>query len=153
VEVIRCTTPIICLRSTQCQTWFSNRWIQSFWEHEQLPQYLASHAGNIQLASLAIHEATVYYVISDHPRPNFTWNEYRCLSTTPKSELEELWANVVTTFDISTKKKFVMRAVLMWIINYFLAYADLPGWSTKGQKACLCCMHFTRPVWLTYDKK
>jgi hypothetical protein len=41
----------------------------------------------------------------------------------------------------------------MWTVNDFLAYADLSGWITKGQKACPCCMHSTRSAWLTYGRK
>jgi hypothetical protein len=69
------------------------------------------------------------------------------------SELKELWEVGVSTFDVSVKKKFMMRAALMWTINDFPAYADLSSWSTKGKKACPCCMDLTRPTWLTYGKK
>ncbi|XP_062162205.1 uncharacterized protein LOC133869265 [Alnus glutinosa] len=69
------------------------------------------------------------------------------------SELKELWEVGVSTFDVSVKKKFTMRAALMWTINDFPAYADLSGWSTKGKKACPCCMHSTRSTWLTYGNK
>jgi hypothetical protein len=51
------------------------------------------------------------------------------------------------------KKKFMMRAALIWTINDFPAYADLSSWSTKGKKACPCCMDSTRSTWLTYGKK
>jgi hypothetical protein len=40
-------------------------------------------------------------------------------------ELMELWDVGVTTYDVSSKKKFTMRATLMWTINDFPAYADL----------------------------
>lgn len=46
-----------------------------------------------------------------------------------------------------------MQAALMWTINDFPAYTDLSEWSTKGQKACPCCMHSTRSAWLTYGRK
>jgi hypothetical protein len=69
------------------------------------------------------------------------------------SELNELWAKGVPTFDVSEKKKFHMRAALMWTINDFPAYADLSGWSTKGKEACPCCMHSTRSRWLTFGGK
>jgi hypothetical protein len=68
-------------------------------------------------------------------------------------ELMELWDVGVTTFDVSSNKKFTMRATLMWTINDFLAYADLSRWSTKGEHACPCSMDSTQSIWLTYGRK
>ncbi|XP_012832690.1 PREDICTED: uncharacterized protein LOC105953559 [Erythranthe guttata] len=53
-------------------------------------------------------------------------------------ELKELW-NGVETYDASHKQNFCMRAALLWTINDFPAYANLSGWSTKGQLACPSC--------------
>ncbi|KAL3834256.1 hypothetical protein ACJIZ3_008992 [Penstemon smallii] len=53
-------------------------------------------------------------------------------------ELKELWVGV-ETYDASTKQNFNMRAALLWTINDFPAYANLSGWSTKGQLACPLC--------------
>ncbi|XP_057251833.1 uncharacterized protein LOC130591892 [Beta vulgaris subsp. vulgaris] len=47
-------------------------------------------------------------------------------------ELNELWEFGVKTFDAYAKETFNMRAVLLWTINDFPAYANLSGWSTKG---------------------
>jgi hypothetical protein len=69
------------------------------------------------------------------------------------SELKELWDVGVQTFDVCSKNTFTMRSALMWTINDFPAYADLSGWSTKGKKACPCCMHSTKSLWLTYGGK
>jgi hypothetical protein len=41
----------------------------------------------------------------------------------------------------------------MWIINDFLAYADLSGWPTRGVKVCPCYMHSTRFRWLKHNYK
>ncbi|RVW97993.1 hypothetical protein CK203_028978 [Vitis vinifera] len=46
-------------------------------------------------------------------------------------ELNDLWDVGVETYDASTKK-FCMRAAILWTINDFPAYANLSGWSTKG---------------------
>jgi hypothetical protein len=46
-------------------------------------------------------------------------------------ELKDLWLNGVTTWDAKVKKNFTLRAVLLWTINDFPAYAMLSGWSTK----------------------
>jgi hypothetical protein len=46
-------------------------------------------------------------------------------------ELKELWNNGVKTRDAGSKKNFRLRAILLWTINDFPAYAMLSGWSTK----------------------
>jgi hypothetical protein len=69
------------------------------------------------------------------------------------SELKDLWEVGVQTFDVTSKKYFTLRSVLMWTINDFPAYDDFSGWSTHGWKACHCCRHETQSMWLTYDKK
>ncbi|XP_050225269.1 uncharacterized protein LOC126674798 [Mercurialis annua] len=62
-------------------------------------------------------------------------------------ELHELWEGV-DTYDAFTQQMFQMRAILMWTINDFPAYAYLSGWSTKGEFACPCCAEFTHSRWL-----
>ena len=32
-----------------------------------------------------------------------------------------------------------MKVAVIWTINVFPAYANLSGWSTKGELACQCC--------------
>ena len=59
-------------------------------------------------------------------------------------ELWELWNVRVHTFDVSTKRHFIMQTQLMWTISDFPAYADLSGWPTRGVKAYPCCMYSTR---------
>lgn len=58
-------------------------------------------------------------------------------------ELLQLWEGV-ETFDASSKKKFSLRAALLWTLNDFPALAYLSGWSTKGKFACPSCADFTR---------
>ena len=54
-------------------------------------------------------------------------------------ELNELWEVGVETYDASTKQIFCMCATILWTINDFPAYANIYGWSTKGQFACPIC--------------
>ena len=54
------------------------------------------------------------------------------------NELKELW-NGVDTYDACSDAMFRMRALLLWTINDFPAYANMSGWSTKGHFACPCC--------------
>ncbi|EFE88070.1 transposase family tnp2, partial [Bifidobacterium breve DSM 20213 = JCM 1192] len=54
-------------------------------------------------------------------------------------ELKELWEKGVKTRDAGTKKNFTLRAILLWTINDFPAYAMLFGWSTKGKFVCPYC--------------
>ena len=55
-------------------------------------------------------------------------------------ELNQLWEVGVSTYDISLKQNFQMRAMLMWTISDFPAYSMLSGWSTAGRLACPHCM-------------
>lgn len=58
-------------------------------------------------------------------------------------ELNQLWADGAETYDAYSKQNFKMRAALLWTINDFPAYANLSGWSTKGQLACPACHELT----------
>src|SRR5579859_2814287 len=51
------------------------------------------------------------------------------------------------------RKKFTLRAMLLWTINDFSAYAMLSGWSTKGKFAFPYCHKDTKYLWLKYGKK
>ncbi|XP_050387117.1 uncharacterized protein LOC126803351 [Argentina anserina] len=68
-------------------------------------------------------------------------------------ELKTLWDVGVPTFDMFTKQTFTMRAVLLWTINDFPAYAYLSGWSTSGKKACPFCNHDHSSCRLKYGQK
>ena len=68
-------------------------------------------------------------------------------------ELKELWEIGVKTFDACKKESFQMRAAIMWTINDFPAYANLSGWSTRGQYACPCCGFEIGSKWLRYGRK
>jgi hypothetical protein len=48
-------------------------------------------------------------------------------------DLNELWNEGIITYNSSTKKIFQLHASLLWIINDFLAYENLFGYSTKGK--------------------
>ncbi|XP_021766228.1 uncharacterized protein LOC110730711 [Chenopodium quinoa] len=68
-------------------------------------------------------------------------------------ELKLLWEEGVSTYDVSKKKNFQMRAMLHWTISDFPAYGMLSGWSTVGKLACPYCMEHTKAFTLTNGKK
>ena len=51
------------------------------------------------------------------------------------------------------KKNFTLRALLLWTVNDFPAYAMLYGWSTKGKFACPYCHKDTDYLWLKFGSK
>jgi hypothetical protein len=58
------------------------------------------------------------------------------------SELKELWDVRVWIYDVTSKRYFMMRAALMWIINYFPPYGDLSMWSRKGHCMSMLYRHY-----------
>ena len=68
-------------------------------------------------------------------------------------ELKELWYHGVNTYDVSTKQNFLMRGALLWTISDFPTYANLSGWSTKGELACPSCHKHTCSKWLKFSGK
>ncbi|XP_050290515.1 uncharacterized protein LOC126728774 [Quercus robur] len=68
-------------------------------------------------------------------------------------ELRELWDVGVQAYNASSKEVFQLRAALMWTINDFPAYADLSGWSTKGELACPSCAMKTESQYLRNGRK
>ncbi|WVZ53295.1 hypothetical protein U9M48_004261, partial [Paspalum notatum var. saurae] len=61
-------------------------------------------------------------------------------------ELLELWVGVKTV-DASSKKKFILRAALLWTITY------LYGWSTSGRYGCPSYGPATKSFYLKKGKK
>ncbi|XP_038975417.1 uncharacterized protein LOC120106535 [Phoenix dactylifera] len=68
-------------------------------------------------------------------------------------ELKMLWEVGVTTYDISRKENFQMKAALLWTINDFPAYGMLLGWSTHGKLACPYCMENSKTFTLQHGGK
>ena len=58
-------------------------------------------------------------------------------------ELKVLWRDGVEVFDAYSKSQFTLRAVVIWTISDFPAYAYLSGWSTMGKLACPVCLEDT----------
>ena len=54
--------------------------------------------------------------------------------------------NGVETRDAYNSTLFNMRAIILWTINDYLAYAMMSWWSTKGYKACPTCNEETPSV-------
>ncbi|XP_062080666.1 uncharacterized protein LOC133785450 [Humulus lupulus] len=67
-------------------------------------------------------------------------------------ELLELWKGVYT-YDVSTKKFFNLKVMLLWTINDFPAYGNLAGCATKGKYGCPICGENSNVVWLKHSKK
>ncbi|CAA7031818.1 unnamed protein product [Microthlaspi erraticum] len=68
-------------------------------------------------------------------------------------ELKDLWFSGVEAYDISTNQNFLLRAVLMWTISDFPAYAMLSGWTTHGRLACPYCLDKTDAFQLKNGRK
>ncbi|WVZ82126.1 hypothetical protein U9M48_029427 [Paspalum notatum var. saurae] len=68
-------------------------------------------------------------------------------------ELKQLWIHGVKAWDAKVKRNFTLRAILLWTINDFPAYAMLSGWSTKGKFACPYCHKDTEYLWLKFGCK
>jgi Transposase family tnp2 len=51
-------------------------------------------------------------------------------------DLYKLWKDGVRIFDAYLKEYFILRAIIFFTINDFLAYGNLSGHRTKGAKAC-----------------
>ncbi|KAF5468687.1 hypothetical protein F2P56_012824 [Juglans regia] len=69
------------------------------------------------------------------------------------NELKELWKEGIDTYDASKLENFQLHAALSWTINDFPAYANLSGWSTKGNMACPVCNVDTYSKWLKHGRK
>jgi len=67
-------------------------------------------------------------------------------------ELIELWGGV-EAYDASTKRKFTLKAALLWTINDFSALGNLSRMSTKGKYACPSCHTDTCYQWLANGRK
>jgi hypothetical protein len=68
-------------------------------------------------------------------------------------ELLDLWNDGVSTFDASSKQYFQLKASIISTISDFPGYANLSGWSTKGELACPVCGFGTDSKWLTHGRK
>ncbi|KAL3503831.1 hypothetical protein ACH5RR_033672 [Cinchona calisaya] len=69
------------------------------------------------------------------------------------AELKDLGDVGINNFDASCKQNFQLRAALSWTISDFPGYANLSGWSTKGQFACPNCHKDTESWWLKHGGK
>ncbi|GJV50562.1 putative transposase-associated domain-containing protein [Tanacetum coccineum] len=68
-------------------------------------------------------------------------------------ELEDLWEKGVETFDVATKQMFRLKAAVHSTISDFPGYANLSGWSTKGEYACPVCAFDKSSKWLEHGRK
>ncbi|XP_076900395.1 uncharacterized protein LOC143554555 [Bidens hawaiensis] len=70
-----------------------------------------------------------------------------------KDELKELYREGIEVYDAYREENFIMRAILLWTISDFPAYAMLSGWSTCGRLACPYCMGDTQAFRLPAGRK
>ena len=68
-------------------------------------------------------------------------------------ELQKLWDVSVVTFDASMNENFQMKVAVLSIISDFPGYANLSGWSTKGEYACPLCAFDKTSRWLDHGRK
>ena len=68
-------------------------------------------------------------------------------------ELQWLWVEGVTTFDVLSDQTFVTKAALLWTINDFPAYEILSGWSTIGILGFPICLERSKSFKLRHNKK
>ena len=68
-------------------------------------------------------------------------------------ELNMLWVDNILIYDVSKRKNFRLKAVLMWTISEFSAYAMLSGWSTTGKNACPYGADDSKSFYLRNSKK
>ncbi|KAL1556623.1 hypothetical protein AAHA92_12218 [Salvia divinorum] len=69
------------------------------------------------------------------------------------AELNDLWVEGISVYDISRKQNFQLSAALMWTISDFPAYSMLSGWSTSGHRACPYCMEDSQAFSLKHGRK
>ena len=68
-------------------------------------------------------------------------------------ELKELWDDGIETFDACAKENFQLKAAVLSNISDFPGYANLSGWSTKGEYACPVCAYDKTSKWLDHGRK
>ncbi|XP_023757788.1 uncharacterized protein LOC111906261 [Lactuca sativa] len=68
-------------------------------------------------------------------------------------DMKKLWNLGVEVYDAYKKEHFQLRAMIFCTISDFPAYANLSGYSTKGNKACPIYENDTHRLWLENCKK
>ncbi|XP_026418709.1 uncharacterized protein LOC113314148 isoform X2 [Papaver somniferum] len=68
-------------------------------------------------------------------------------------ELIELWLKGKLTYDAHTKTSFTMKAILMWCIHDYPAYAYMSGLRTSGKFGCPACGEDTEALRLKWGNK
>ncbi|XP_026430489.1 uncharacterized protein LOC113327516 [Papaver somniferum] len=68
-------------------------------------------------------------------------------------ELIELWLKGNLTYDAHTKTSFTMKAILMWCIHDYPAYAYMSGLRTSGKFGCPACGEDTEALRLKWGNK
>ncbi|RDX85629.1 hypothetical protein CR513_33147, partial [Mucuna pruriens] len=79
--------------------------------------------------------------------------EFMFLIVLIPEELCTLWNDGILTYDVSSRQNFVVKAILMWIINDFLIYEMLSGWMSTRRLSCPICMERTKVFTLKHYHK
>ena len=111
---------------------------------------MASDPNSLYPASLVVLETVVSDDVDANSQPKSSGINIDVYLQPLINELKELWKSGVDTWDAKLKKKFTLRAMLLWTINDFPTYAMLFGWSTKERFACPYCHKNTDYLWLKY---
>nr|GEW71978.1 hypothetical protein [Tanacetum cinerariifolium] len=64
-------------------------------------------------------------------------------------DMIDLWDKGVKVYDAYKKERLKLFAMIFCTISDFLAYGNLSGYGTKGEKACPVCDKDTHSRWLT----
>nr|GEZ79774.1 hypothetical protein [Tanacetum cinerariifolium] len=74
------------------------------------------------------------------------------LKDVEQKELKDLWGGI-ETFDACARENFKLKAAVLSTILDFPRYANLSGWSTKGEYACPVCAYDKTSKWLDHGRK
>ncbi|KAG6416071.1 hypothetical protein SASPL_123495 [Salvia splendens] len=93
-----------------------------------------------------------------HPTDSIAWKTSTkhipsLLPNQETSEINDLWVEGISVYDISRKQNFQLRATLIWTISNFPTYSMLSGWSTSGHRACSYWMEDLQAFSLKHGRK
>ena len=68
-------------------------------------------------------------------------------------DLRKLWEDEVDVWDVNLQQAFRLRSMVFCIVNDFLAYGNLSGYSVKGHNPCLIYERNISFIQLRHGKK
>nr|KAJ0195593.1 hypothetical protein LSAT_V11C700365110 [Lactuca sativa] len=133
--------------------WFFVGFVEEYWfwdKHGETSIDEDNTFLGVDDANTNLNEARLFNIKSEYRIPEQSYDAICQLinDVLPKEnnmvELEKLWEEGIVTYDISFKRNFHLRAVLLWTISDFPAFAMFFGWSTTGKLACPHCGKHTQ---------